>query len=588
MRNQLVMILAIAVAGTVYADTRGNEVRDSQYDKTLQTYLDKYPASDTDGDGILTEAEHTRYLPQPSLKKYGTNGIHRSVEIPMRDGVTFPAEVYLPASESEPWPVLLTRAEYSRWHDWNVPSGGRDAGIVYVIHDTREYEGGKHANWQEKESSMNELEDGYDVVEWIASQPWSNGRIGTVGGSGHGYASAMMIWSNIPHYVVNGTENTAGSVKYYWCFHNGVRRGTSYNWIGVRGAPAPLLPAPTLPESTYDPKAWLDFIRDRGRNLETWYFNNTGWFDPMSEGALDSFSALQHTDRAFVKVEPRCHGGIKGLPGGLKNFPNLARIPEHVKPPSTVQLIQGAEVPEGLQSTLTYYMMGDVLDSEAPGNHYMTTHEWPVPHEQRVFSLHADGSLSTQEPTDPNGSLSYTYNPNNPAPTIGGHHDWGQKSGPFDQRPLRERDDVLYFETKPLTEPLAITGKVRMRLFFSTDVRDTAFVVKLVDIYPDGYEFIVRESAAMGRYHSGYANPSPLEDGEVYELNIDLWSTAIVFNKGHRIGLIVTSSSKDSYQIHPNTFGQIANYENAPVARNTIYSTTEYPSALLLPEVKVP
>jgi uncharacterized protein len=233
-------------------------------------------------------------------------------------------------------------------------------------------------------------------------------------------------------------------------------------------------------------------------------------------------------------------------------------------------------------------MMGDVLDASAPGNHYMTTHEWPVPHEQVALYLHASGALSTNAPVEGDGSRGYDYDPNHPAPTIGGHHDWGQESGPWDQRALRERDDVLYFVTEPLEEPFAITGKLRMKLYFSSDAKDTAFVVKVVDIYPDGHEFLIRESAGMARYHSGYANPSPLEDGRVHELDLDLWSTAMVFNRGHRIGLIITSSSDKSYQVHPNTFEPIAGYAQAPVARNTIYSTPEHASVLLLPKVPVP
>jgi predicted acyl esterase len=561
----------------------------SETSDMLKNYLEKNPQADADGNGVLTEDEHLRHLPQALLEVYGVNGVHRHVMIPLRDGVEVAAEVFLPGEEGGPWPVLLSRAEYGRWRTHDCPKDAGGQGFVYVAHETRKYEQGKHANWQDQESSINEQEDGYDVVEWIASQPWSNGRIGTVGGSGHGYASAMMFWANIPHYTVNGVHNTAGNVKLYWCRHNGVRRGTSYNWIGVRGASPNAEMAPTLTQEPYDHGAWLDFIRARSGDIHTWYFNNTGWFDPMSEGALDDFAALQHTGKAHVRVEPRCHGGMNGLPGGLKIFPERGAKPAILEPPTTMEILKGAEAPEGLQSTLTYFLMGDVLDAEAPGNRWMTTHTWPVPHDMVPFYLHANGSLSTNEPTEAGGAVSYTYDPKQPAPTIGGHHDWGEHSGPWDQRPLRQRDDVRYFVTEPLSEPFAITGKLRMKLFFSSDARDTAFVVKVVDIYPDGYEAIIRESAGMGRFHSGYSSPSPLEEGQVVDLDLDLWSTAMVFNKGHRIGVIVTSSSEKSYEVHPNTFEPTkADYANAPVARNTIHCTPESRSVLLLPRVAVP
>jgi putative CocE/NonD family hydrolase len=322
--------------------------------------------------------------------------------------------------------------------------------------------------------------------------------------------------------------------------------------------------------------------------MKTWYFNNTGWFDPMSEGALDSFAALQHTDRAFVTVEPRCHGGIKGLPGDVRWFPHRKRPPEVIKPPSTLELLKGVEPEEGLRSTLTYFMMGDVMDETAPGNHYMTTHEWPVPSEKLTFYLHEDGSLNQTAPAGEGGTRSYKYDPRNPAPTLGGHHDWVHASGPFDQSPLRERTDVLHFVSEPLKDPLAITGKIRMNLFFSTDVEDTAFIIKLVDIYPNGHEFILRESAAMGRYHSSYVEPSPLEEGQVYELDLDLWSTANVFNTGHRIGVIITSSSEVSYQVHPNTYEPVMGYKDSPIALNTIHSSPEHATRIVIPKVPVP
>ena len=586
MKKIIIGSLVMAVLGG--AGIAGEVQRTSATDKTLENYLKHYPEADSDGDGVLTAGEHTIYLPQPIMERYGTNGIHRSMTIPLRDGHTLLAEMFFPASGEGPWPVLLTRAEYGRWREHDIIRGCGTQGFVYVSAGTREWGDRIPAKWTEPESSLSEQDDGYDVVEWIASQPWSNGRIGTVGGSGHGYAADMMFWANIPHYTVNGIKNTAGNVKNYWCYHNGVRRGTSYSWIGSRGVPVPKQHLPTLPKEPYDPEAWRSFMRERGPQVHTWYFNNTGWFDPMSQGAIDSFEALQHTGKAFVTVEPRCHGGIKGLPGNLKKFPIYCTNTVAVAPPSTMELLKGLEPPAGLRSTLTYFMMGDVLDPTAPGNQNMFTHEWPVPHENIAFYLHANGSLSTNAPSEADGSVSYDYDPKHPAPTIGGHHDWGGKSGPWDQRALREREDVLYFVTEPLTDPFAITGNLSMRLSFSSDARDTEFVVKLVDIYPNGYEFIVRESAGMGRYHSGYENPSALEKGQIYELNLDLWSTAIVFNKGHRIGLIVTSSSDKSYEVHPNTFEQVADYSESPVAHNTIQCSPDNSSFLVLPMVPVP
>ena len=90
----------------------------------------------------------------------------------------------------------------------------------------------------------------------------------------------------------------------------------------------------------------------------------------------------------------------------------------------------------------------------------------------------------------------------------------------------------------------------------------------------------------MARFHQGLNNPSPLEKGKVYKLRIDMWSTAIVFNKGHRIALDVSSSNKPKYEVHPNTYEPVASYSDARVARNTVHLSGDHSSRLILPVVE--
>ena len=579
-RTSLLVHLALVALAAVGV----SEERTSQTDKALKRYLEQSPDADADGDGVLTHWEHAQHLPKGLIKQLASEGNHQHVDVPLGDGHTLPAEVFLPAEEGGPWPVVLCRAEYGRWGTGRYASGYGAKGFAFVAVDNRQWDRGRHQIWQEKESSRHEIEDGRDVVAWIAKQSWCNGRIGTVGGSGNAFASAMMIWGNLPHYTVNGAGNTAGNIKYYWCFHNGVARGTSYRWIATREAPA-RGPVPALPKTPYIPGEWRAFIKERGLNCKTWYFNSTGWYDPMCQGAIDSFAALQHTGRAFVTVGARGHGGISGLPGGLAKFP--PREPKNVPPsaPSLEELLRGKD-PGGLKSTLKYYLMGDLTGSRAPGNHYVYAHVWPVPHEPTRFYLHANGTLSRNRPTAQNDARSFTYDPEDPAPTLGGHHSWvGAANGPWDQRRLRERKDVLYFVSEPLEMPLTITGRLSMSLAFSSDAPDTAFVVKLLDIYPDGFELLVRESAGMARYWSGYERPSPVQPGKVHKLALDLWSTALAFNRGHRIGVVVTSSSAKAYEVHPNTFKQVTSVTEGRTARNTIHLSAEHASHIVLPVV---
>jgi hypothetical protein len=193
--------------------------------------------------------------------------------------------------------------------------------------------------------------------------------------------------------------------------------------------------------------------------------------------------------------------------------------------------------------------------------------------------------------------------------SVGGNYALGAKNGPYDQRSLLDpedvvrsqgidaaskkpletkgqaRKDVLRFVTEPLAEPVGITGKVFVELHYSSDAPDTEFVAKVVDIYPDGYEALIRESAMLARYWQGLDKPAPLEKGKVYSFKMDCWSTALVINKGHRIGVYITSSDSPAYEVHPNTYEPVDSIDKAVVARNTIHLSADHPSSVILPVI---
>ena len=111
-------------------------------------------------------------------------------------------------------------------------------------------------------------------------------------------------------------------------------------------------------------------------------------------------------------------------------------------------------------------------------------------------------------------------------------------------------------------------------------------MVKLIDIYPDGYEAYITHGTLMARYHAGFDSPSPLEKNRVYRLDIDLWSTALVFAKNHRIGMYITGSDPRRFRIHPNSYDPVDTYKDAPVACNSIHTSDEYPSKIIIPVIE--
>jgi putative CocE/NonD family hydrolase len=159
-------------------------------------------------------------------------------------------------------------------------------------------------------------------------------------------------------------------------------------------------------------------------------------------------------------------------------------------------------------------------------------------------------------------------------------------AGPKDQRPVESRPDVVLFTTEALAQPLEATGRVRARLWLASDAPDTDLFVKLCDVYPDGRSFNLCEGQLRARFRATFDKEELLRPGQVYRLDLDLGSTSIVFNRGHRIRLQVTSSSSPGFDPNPNTGDRFRANERTRIANNTIYLGGRYPSQLILPVVR--
>ena len=167
-------------------------------------------------------------------------------------------------------------------------------------------------------------------------------------------------------------------------------------------------------------------------------------------------------------------------------------------------------------------------------------------------------------------------------PTLGGQNLLIAK-GPMDQRPVEARPDVLLFTTEPLAEPVEVTGRLTAKLAVSSDCPDTDFTVKLCDVYPDGKSMLVTDGIRRASLRNGFEKHEPLEAWKVYELDVDLWSTSLVFNKGHHIRFAVSSSNAPRFEPNPNTGDPHPTGGKSRVATNTLHVSGQYPSRILLP-----
>jgi len=160
--------------------------------------------------------------------------------------------------------------------------------------------------------------------------------------------------------------------------------------------------------------------------------------------------------------------------------------------------------------------------------------------------------------------------------------------GSFDQRPIEARIDVLVYTSEPLDEPLDATGPVEVVLYVSSDARDTDFTVKLTDVYPDGRSMLLTDGIRRARFRESFEEARLMEPGKVYELTVDLWSTSIVFNRGHKIRVAVSSSNAPRFDPNPNTGRPLRADDETRVATNTLHVSSRYPSHVILPRYAGP
>jgi hypothetical protein len=231
-------------------------------------------------------------------------------------------------------------------------------------------------------------------------------------------------------------------------------------------------------------------------------------------------------------------------------------------------------------------------------NEWRYENEYPLPRaEYRKLYLHSggkantdrgDGRLSWNAPESQAPPDRYTYDPENPVPSVGGNTCCGvpTPAGPRDQRSIEWRKDILVYTSDYAEQELEVTGPVKIVLYASSDAVDTDFVVKLIDVHPDGRSIGMAEGVVRARYRESLSKPQLLEPGKVYTFTIDLIGTSHVFLPGHRIRVDVTSSHFPQYDRNPNIgepFGQTATVK---VARQAVYHTASQPSHVVLPVVR--
>ncbi|MCC7267980.1 MAG: CocE/NonD family hydrolase [Caulobacteraceae bacterium] len=514
-----------------------------------------------------------------------------------RDGVRLAANVYKPEGAG-PWPVILSRTPYLKDGRPDATPQQRaglaaqakrytDAGYVYVLQDVR----GKGRSAGFYAAFENDIEDGSDAVEWAAAQPWSNGKVGITGGSALGITSNAAAMAAPPHlqaaYVVVAPYDRLKNT-----YLGGVlKEKDTLGWLKGQGTSEDVLD--TVRARAVDDVFWSRGAMSVNRKyIRIPIYNVGGWYDIFNDGNVSNFSWLQNHGAKGARgnqkllMGPFGHGELSGdlaYPG----FDRLAlggeqeiRWFDH--------WLKGADNGIMDEPPVSYFMMGAARKGAfSPKNRLVKAANWPPAFREVRYYLGEDRGLSTRAPNAGEAKVSYRFDPTKPVPTVGGANLTFER-GPMDQRAIPARQDYLRFETPVLESDVVVAGPVSVDLYAATDGPDTDFMVKLVDVYPDGYEALILDAPIRARYRGGRMpdEVEPMIPGAPTRLTIDLWNTAQTFEKGHRIALHVTSSNSPRFEVNPNTGEAAGSRKEKPrVAVNTVYFDASRPSALVLPVI---
>ncbi|MFN7927001.1 MAG: CocE/NonD family hydrolase [Blastocatellia bacterium] len=505
--------------------------------------------------------------------------------VTMRDGVKLATDAYLPAGKG-PWPVILTRTPYNKSSALGAgrPTFWTDKGYAIVVQDCR----GRFASEGKYLPFMDDHFDGYDTVEWIAKQSWSNGKVGMTGVSAMGITSNQASITAPPHLTAMFVQLAPASAYQHAIYTGGIFR-KEMNEMWLKSQKAEDILQLTIEHAKDDGFLNIREGKLHWEDVRVPVYNQGGWYDIFVQGNIDNFVGLQ------------THGG--GLAAGNQKLMmgpwGHGNLDEVKYPSNASSLLDMTEqqrwfdywlkgVSNGVMDDppIRYYVMGDVNDPKAPGNEWRSAQAWPVPAKTTSFFLNSNSVLSEKILSEKESSTSYSYDPRNPVKTIGGANLFAKK-GPLDQRATGERKDVLKFVTEPLASPVEVTGPLSVELWVSSDCPDTDFMAKLVDVYPDGTERLVQDNGLRARFREGFDREVMMKKGEVYKLKIDLWSTSLIFNKGHRIAVHITSSNDPRFDPNPNTGKLLRADSETRVAMNTIHHDAAHPSRILLPVVKM-
>jgi putative CocE/NonD family hydrolase len=540
--------------------------------------------------------------------------IEQDVFIPMDDGVKLAATIGLPSKDGRTvapgrFPPILTMTPYGK--DLSSPIDYFvSRGYVHAVADIRGA-GASEGNLDDNYFSPREQRDGAALIEWLARQPWSNGRVGMVGGSYEGITQYLAAEQQPPHLKAIVPSMSLGDLYREATYHGGILSqffGAQY--LAVQGGPGlfsgfnepseydQVIPA-KVDQAQSDPIAFDYLARN---TYDAWYRERSpiervekiraavlvydGWFDGFIRGASEMYPAIRSPKRLWI--DPYPHKGPRGFPFNPAGYEE-----QH-------SLLRGALV------WLDRYLKGIKRPNAKPvkvfvmgRDRYLLARRWPVEGTEwtRLY-LKPGGGLGFGAPRK--ATASYPTNPHAGWTNTFSRHGNLAATPYYPADQTLERGEGLVFETPALRTPLTLAGPLALHMDASSSASRTDWFVKLSDVAPDGEATLITEGYLRATFRAlDHAKSLPwrpyhphdrevaLEPGRFYPFEIEVWPTANEFRRGHRLRIQIVSADSPNHAAgsarvdrdDPSTF----QFEPNPAAINTVRLG---PSYLLAPRIE--
>ena len=578
-------------------------------------------------------------MPKPFSIKFEPH-----IPLSLGDGTMTYVDVFRPDAPGK-FPALLQRTPYDKSSP-NSRSGPVDAirgamnGYAMVIQDVR----GRHSSEGEFYTFVNEAEDGFNSVEWVAGQPWCNGKVGMYGVSYVGATQWLSAKAKPPSLVAIAPGVTAADYHEGWAWQGGAfELGFNLSWavgplvaanwdnlsrrlgLSMEGLSEVVrakdnltegylyLPTQDMPhlknglaDYYYDWLAHPEYddywkkvcIQESHSDITVPSLNMGGWYDVFLGGTIGNYVGMRQngaTEAARsgqrLLLGPWVHGSTPIDVSGEFHFGTRSSSAAMDLPGVILRYydhwLKGEDNGVADEKPVRIFVMGE--------NVWRWEDSWPLSRAVvtnyylhsggKANSLNGDGRLDTDAPNHEQPDV-YAYNPMDPVPTRGGGlccDPAFMMSGAYDQRPIEARPDVLVYSTPALEQDTEVTGPIVVTLYASSSAVDTDFTAKLVDVEPCGCARNLTDGIIRARYRKPRHPASLIEPGQVYKYTIDVWATSNLFKKGHSIRLEISSSNFPRFDRNPNTGGPIGAETTLVPALQTVHHSAEYPSHVTLP-----